>query len=284
MKEKIIRNLFFICASVGILSVIVMTTFIFIQGIPFFDLYGLTSFLTGRVWEPANNIFGILPFIMGSILVTLGAVVISLPVSLSCALALAEYAPRSVASKIRPVIELLAGIPSVIYGFFGMMVIVPFLRNTLGGSGFSLFAASIILAIMILPTLVNITEDSLRAVPKEFREGSLALGATKWQTIKLIILPTAKRGIMAAIMLGIGRAIGETMAVIMVAGNSTNIPKNLMVPGRTMTGNIALEMAYASGVHQQSLFATGITLFCFILTINILMAMKRRGDSENEKI
>jgi phosphate transport system permease protein len=277
MKEKIIKNFLFLCAAVGIISVIIMVTFIFIQGLPFFDSYSVTAFLRGNRWDPERSYFGILPFIFGSVLVTMGAVTMALPIGIASALALSEYSSYKIASKIRPVIELLAGIPSVIYGFFGMMVIVPWLRNILGGSGYSLFAASIILSIMLLPTLINITEDALKSVPKEFREGSLALGATKWQTIKYIIIPTAKSGIWTAIILGIGRAIGETMAVIMVAGNSTNLPRSILVPGRTLTGNIALEMAYASGVHQKSLFATGIVLLFFMIIINIFMTFKRRG-------
>lgn len=277
MREKLFKSILMLCASMSIVSVIVMTVFILFQGIPFFESYNFFSFLSGKVWQPLNGIYGILPFILGSMLVTIAAVLFALPVSLGCSLAMAEYAPRWLAGLIRPVIELLAGIPSVIYGFFGMMVIVPLLRSILGGSGYSLLAASIILGIMILPTLVNISEDSLRAVPRDYREASLALGANKWQTIKYVVLPNAKSGIWAAIILGIGRAIGETMAVIMVAGNATNIPGSILVPGRTLTGNIALEMAYAAGMHQKSLFATGITLFIFIIIINLVLAMRRKG-------
>lgn len=279
-KEIIVKYTLMLCASAGIISVAFITVFIFSQGLSFFDNNNLLDFLTGRVWQPLNGIFGILPFIVGTVLVTITSVLISLPISIGAALALAEYAPAKAASLIRPGIELLAGIPSVLFGFFGMMVIIPFLRIHLGGSGFSLFAASLILAIMILPTLVSISEDSLRAVPREYREASLSLGATKWQTIKWVVLPSAQNGIWAAVILGVGRAIGETMAVIMVAGNATNLPNSLFAPGRTLTGNIALEMAYASGEHQQSLFATGITLFFFIMLINLFLAYKRRRIAE----
>lgn len=275
-KERIIKYIFLLCASAGIISVAFMTVFIFSQGLPFFENRGLVEFLSGRVWQPLNGKFGILPFILSSIFVTATSVLIALPISIGTALTLAEYTPGRIAALIRPGIELLAGIPSVIFGFFGMMVIVPYLRVSLGGSGFSLLAASIILSIMITPTLVNISEDSMRAVPREYRDASLSLGATKWQTIKGVVLPTAKNGIWTAVILGIGRAVGETMAVIMVAGNATNMPNSLMVPGRTLTGNIVLEMAYASGEHQQSLFATGIILFIFIMAVNIMLAFRRR--------
>lgn len=274
--ERVIKYTLLVCASAGIISVVFMTVFILSQGLPFFENNGLLKFLGGRVWQPLNGKFGILPFILGSVIVTFISVAISLPISIGTALTLAEYAPGRISALIRPGIELLAGIPSVIFGFFGMMVIVPYLRTALGGSGFSLLAAALILAVMIIPTLVNITEDSLRAVPREYREASLSLGATKWQTIKWVILPAAKNGVWTAVVLGIGRAVGETMAVIMVAGNATNIPASPLAPGRTLTGNIVLEMAYASGEHQQALFATGIVLFVFIMLINSLLVFKRR--------
>src|SRR5690554_4575288 len=267
-KEKAFKYLFMICASAGVISITIMTIFIFSQGLGFFDNNNLINFFFGKVWQPLKGIYGIFPFILGSVLVTITSVLISLPISVATALAMSEYAPRKVAGLIRQGVELLAGIPSVIFGFFGMMVLVPFLRISFGGSGYSLFAASVILAIMILPTLVNISADSLRSVPPEYREASLSLGATKWQTIKRMVLPSAKRGIWTAVVLGIGRAIGETMAVIMVVGNATNIPESLLAPARTLTGNIALEMGYASGEHQQALFATGIVLFVFIMLIN----------------
>ncbi|MCL5289920.1 MAG: phosphate ABC transporter permease subunit PstC [Firmicutes bacterium] len=212
--------------------------------------------------------------------VTFGALIIGVPLSVGCAIFLAEIAPKQVTRVIRPAIELLAGIPSVVYGFYGLVILVPLIREIFGGRGFSILGGSVVLAIMILPTIINISEDAIRAVPKEYKEGSLALGATHWQTIKKVIVPSARSGILTAIVLGMGRAIGETMAVIMVVGNVAALPESILDPIRTLTGNIAIEMGYAAGEHSQALFATGIVLFVIIMILNFMVAMvpKRVGE------
>jgi phosphate transport system permease protein len=207
--------------------------------------------------------------VLGSVLATLGALVIGVPIGVGCAVFLAEIAKPRIANIIRPGIELLAGIPSVVYGLYGLVVLVPFIRKTFNNQGFSILAGSLILAVMILPTIINISESAIRSVPKEYKEGSLALGGSHWQAIYKVIVPAARSGIIAGIILGMGRAIGETMAVIMITGNSTLIPESILSPIRTLTGNIGIEMGYASGEHQQALFATGIVLFIFIMILNV---------------
>ncbi len=272
-NEAVIEKLLFFSAVASIFIVLLITFFIFNEGLPLFFKYGLKSFLLGHQWYPEDNVFGIFPMIAGTFYVTLGALILGVPLGLGCAIFLAEFAPPRLARLVRPGIELLAAIPSVVYGFWGMMVIVPFIRTHLGGPGFSILTGAIILAVMILPTIINISEDSIRAVPREYKEGSLAVGANHWQTIKKIILPTAKSGIIAAVVLGMGRAVGETMAVIMVVGNVTALPDSILDPVRTLTANVALEMGYASGDHAQALFATGIVLFITIMIINLLVNM-----------
>lgn len=271
--EMVIEKLLLLSAVASILIVFIIILFIFHEGWPIFTKYGLKSFLLGHQWYPEDNIFGIFPMIVGTFYVTLGALLMGVPLGLGCAIFLAEFAPPRLARLIRPGIELLAAIPSVVYGFWGMMVIVPFVRTYLGGPGYSILTGAIILAVMILPTIINISEDSLRAVPREYKEGSLAVGANHWQTIKKISLPTAKSGIIAAVVLGMGRAVGETMAVIMVVGNVTAMPGSILDPVRTLTANVALEMGYASGDHSRALFATGIVLFLTIMFINLLVNM-----------
>jgi len=271
--EMVIEKLLLLSAVASILIVFIIILFIFYEGWPIFTKYGLKSFLLGHRWYPEDNIFGIFPMIVGTFYVTLGALIMGVPLGLGCAIFLAEFAPPRLARLIRPGIELLAAIPSVVYGFWGMMVIVPFVRTYLGGPGYSILTGAIILAVMILPTIINISEDSLRAVPREYKEGSLAVGANHWQTIKKISLPTAKSGIIAAVVLGMGRAVGETMAVIMVVGNVTAMPGSILDPVRTLTANVALEMGYASGDHSRALFATGIVLFLTIMFINLLVNM-----------
>ena len=234
---------------------------------------GVFKFIFSTDWAPTKNRFGILPMIIGSIFVTLGALLFGVLFGLACAILLAEFAPKKAVRILKPLIELLAGIPSVVYGFIGVVVLIPFIRKTLGGPGFSVLAAAIILGVMILPTIIAVSLDALRAVPLAYKEGSLALGATQWQTIYRTIIPAAKSGIIAGIILGMGRAIGETMAVIMIAGNSLKIPTSLLDPVRTLTSNIALEMGYASGLHQQALFATGVVLFIIILILNTIALM-----------
>lgn len=253
-------------SAVSILAII--TLFIFGQGLPVMFKYGFRHFLLGQDWYPSEKSFGLLPMIIGSLMVTFGALIIGVPLGLASAIFLTEFSSRRLARFLKPVIELLAGIPSVVYGFIGLMFLVPFIRERFGGPGLSVLAASVILGIMILPTVISITIDSIRAVPNSYREGSIALGATKWQTVKMVVLPAARSGIIAAIILGMGRAIGETMAVIMVAGNAADIPGSLLAPVRTLTSNIALEMAYAGGEHREALFATGVVLFVIIMILN----------------
>ena len=272
-----------LAAMTSIIAVAVITIFVFASGAPLISKVGLRNFLFNSDWLPMQGEFGILPMIVGSVVVTAGALLLALPVGIGGAIFLAEFAPRRIASVLRPTIQLLAGIPSVVYGFWGLVVLVPILRGIFGGSGFSAAAGSIILAIMILPTLVNISEDALRSVPGEYREGSMALGATHWQTVKHMLVPSARRGIITATALGMGRAIGETMAVIMVTGNVPVIPNSFLSPVRTMTGNVVIEIGYAHGDHRGALFATGAVLFVFIMLLNILINVRpgrSRGGSK----
>jgi phosphate transport system permease protein len=269
--EKSIETIFLICACVAILSVAVITVYVFAKGSPAIFKIGVWEFITGLVWQPKAEIFGIFPMIAASVLGTLGAIVIGIAIGLFTAIFLAEIAPKWLAGLFRPAIELLAGIPSVVYGFFGLMVLVPLISKYLGGAGNSLLAVIVILSVMILPTIISISETSIRAVPESYKEGSLALGASHMQTIFRVLLPAARSGIMAAVVLGTGRAIGETMAVILVSGNTPLLPRALTDRVRTLTANIALEMGYASGLHQDALFATGVVLFVFIMLLNILL-------------
>ncbi|NPV26301.1 MAG: phosphate ABC transporter permease subunit PstC [Firmicutes bacterium] len=275
--ELIVEKTLFLSAIAAVLIIILIGVFVFISGWPILQKVGLFDFVFGTKWDPDHGVYGILPMVVGSVLVTLGALVLGVPFGLAGAIFLAEIAPPRAAQWVRPAIELLAGIPSVVYGFFGLVVIVPFLREHAGGSGFSVLAGAIILAIMILPTILNISETSLRSVPGEYKEGSFALGANHWQTIKWICLPVARSGIVAGVVLGMARAIGETMAVIMVTGNVTLIPSSIFDPIRTLTGNIVMEMGYAAGEHQQALFATGIILFIFIMLLNLMVQLSPKG-------
>lgn len=271
--DKLMKKVFWLCAAIMILTVGFMAVYIIAGGIPFFSHTSLVDFLLGRKWNPSGEIFGIYPMLVTSIIATLGATLIGVTVGVSTAIVLVEILPRKVAAVFSAAIDLLAGIPSVIYGFFGLMVIVPILNDLFGGigGGSSLLAAIIILAIMILPTIIRMTEVSLRAVPNEYKEGALGLGASKYQYIFKVQLGAAKSGIAAGVVLGVGRALGETMAVILVAGNSVRLPQSLMDPVRTLTANIALEMGYATGIHQQALFATGMVLFVLIIGINLIL-------------
>ncbi len=268
MKERLIEKLLLLIACSAIAIILLIFAFIFIEGVPVFVKTGVFKFIFSSNWAPIKGQFGIFPMIIGSIVVTLGALIFGVLFGLSCAILLAEFAPKGAVRILKPLIELLAGIPSVVYGFMGVVVLVPFIRNYLGGPGFSVLAASIILGIMILPTIIAVSLDALRAVPLVYKEGSLALGATQWQTIHRAMIPAAKSGIIAGIILGMGRAVGETMAVIMIAGNSLKIPTSPLDPVRTLTSNIALEMGYASGMHQHALFATGVVLFIIIMILN----------------
>lgn len=251
-------------------ALFLITFFIFMEGLPILFKQGVFAFITGLKWTPTKGSFGIFPMIVGSFQVMFGAIVFSVPLALLCAIYLAEFSSPLARNIIKPSIELLAGIPSVVYGFIGIQVIVPIIRIAFDCSGFSVLGCSIVLGIMVLPTITSISFDSIMAVPVTYRQGSIALGATKWQTVKMVVLPAARTGIIAAIILGMGRAIGETMAVIMIAGNSLIIPVSPLDPVRTLTSNIALEMGYASGEHRQALFATGVILFVIIMGLNSL--------------
>lgn len=266
--EKTTKRIFLLIALSALSALALITIFIFIEGVPIIAKVGLFKFVFGMTWAPSQGAFGIFPMIVGSISVTLGAIILGVPVAICCSIFLAEFAPKTISNIVRPAIQLLAGIPSVVYGFWGLLFIVPFIRNYLGGPGLSILAGSIILAIMILPTIISISEVSLLALPRQYKEGAFALGLTHWQTIRTVLLPSAKSGIVAAIILGIGRAIGETMAVIMVLGNAVALPQSILDPVRTLTTNIGIEMGYASGEHQQALFATGIVLLVIIMILN----------------
>lgn len=267
-REKLIEKILLLLAFSAIGSLGLITIFIFMEGLPIILTTGVDRFIFGSHWAPTKGHFGILAMILSSIYVTLGALVFGVPLSLACAIVLAEFAPPSLTRVLKPTLELLAGIPSVVYGFLGVVLLVPLIRNYLGGPGLSLLAAALILGIMILPTVISISIDAMNAVPALYREGSIALGATQWQTVRKLVLPAARSGIITAVILGMGRAIGETMAVIMVAGNALKIPTSVLDSVRTLTANIALELGYASGAHREALFATGIILFIIIMILN----------------
>jgi phosphate ABC transporter permease protein PstC len=267
-KELFIERVLLFLALSSIGSLLIITVFIFEEGLPLIAQTGLKNFLLSSHWAPTRGHFGILAMIISSVFVTLGALVLGVPLGLACAITLAEFAPERVKTLLKPTLELLAGIPSVVYGFLGVIWLVPLIRDYLGGPGLSLLAGSVILGIMILPTVISISIDALTAVPDLYRDGSIALGATNWQTVHRVVLPAAASGIITAIILGMGRAIGETMAVIMVAGNALKIPTSILDPVRTLTANIALELGYASGRHREALFATGIVLFIIIMILN----------------
>ena len=279
VKEGVMHALFLICACVSILAVVLICVYLFASGVPVMAEIGFTDFLFGTKWKPSSGYYGIFPMIIGSILVTGIAVIIGVPIGILCAVFMSHYCPKKLYRFVKPAINLLAGIPSIVYGFFGLVVIVPIMKDLVGGSGKSLLTAGILLGIMILPTVIKTTESSLNAVPRSYYEGALALGATHERSVFFASLPAAKSGILAAIILGVGRAIGETMAVILVAGNQTILPKSITSGIRTMTSNIVIEMGYAGGLHREALIATGVVLFVFILIINLCFsALKRRKD------
>ncbi|MCL2722375.1 MAG: phosphate ABC transporter permease subunit PstC [Treponema sp.] len=267
-KENLSKNVFLILALSSISVLALITVFIIMRGAPIIAQVGIINFVFGMEWAPSRGLFGIFPMIIGTLTVTIGAVIIGVPVGICCAVFLAEFAPPMMSNIFRPAIQLLAGIPSVVYGFLGLVFVVPAVRDYLGGPGLSILTGSIILGVMILPTIISISEVSILALPKQYKEGALALGLTHWQTIYSVMLPAAKSGIVAAVILGIGRAVGETMAVIMVLGNAVALPESILDPVRTLTTNIGIEMGYASGEHQQALFATGIVLFVSIMLLN----------------
>ena len=280
VKEKVMEVVFMLCACVSILSVALICIFLFANAIPAMTKIGFFDFIFGQKWKPSNEVFGIFPMIIGSIYITAGAVVIGVPIGILTAVFLARFCPKKLYKIIKPAIDLLAGIPSVVYGFFGLCVIVPFVRNNIGGDGNSILTASILLGFMILPTIINVSESSIRAVPEKYYQGALALGATHERSVFCTVVPAAKSGIMAGIVLGIGRAIGETMAVIMVAGNQARMPKGILEGIRTMTSNIVMEMGYATDLHREALIATGVVLFVFILIINTLFSILKNRDKK----
>lgn len=272
---------FMASAGISILAVALICIFLFANGLPAIAQIGLPDFLLGTTWRPSNDIYGIFPMIVGSIYVTAGAMLVGVPIGLLCAIFLSRFASTRVSRFLKPGVELLAGIPSVVYGFFGLIMIVPFIRNMAPGNGLSLLAAAVLLGIMILPTIITVAQSALDAVPRKYYEGALALGADHERATFRVIVPAAASGIMAAIVLGVGRAIGETMAVIMVAGNQPVIPESIFNGVRTMTANIVLEMGYAADLHRGALVATGVVLFVFIMLITILFnVIKKRGEAK----
>lgn len=268
--EKIIKMVFLAAAITSVMSMLLIAGFTLAKGLPAIKEIGILDFIFGLKWKPGAKVFGIFPMILASIYATIGAVVIGVPIGLLTAVFIAEVAPKWLANILSPMVDLLAAIPSVVYGFFGLIVILPIIDGVFKNGGNSLLAVIIILGVMILPTIINISAYAIQAVPKAYKEGSLALGASKMQTIFKVTLPAAKSGILAGIILGIGRAVGETMAVLLVAGNAAIIPTGLLSRVRTLTGNIAVEMSYATGLHQEALFATGVVLFVFIILLNIV--------------
>lgn len=277
--EKAMKVVFFLAACTSIIAVAFICIFLFANGVPAIHKIGFREFVLGEKWKSTNEIFGIFPMILGSLYVTAGAIIIGVPIGVFTAVYLAKYCPKRLYRFMKPAVDLLAGIPSVIYGFFGLVVLVPFVRDTFGGDGNSIITASILLGIMILPSIITVSESAIRAVPDSYYEGALALGATKERSIFTAVVPAAKSGIFAGIILGIGRAIGETMAVIMVAGNQARVPDSILKGVRTLTANIVIEMGYATDLHREALIATGVVLFVFILMINFAFSfMKRKVD------
>ena len=280
------RGVFFIAACASVLAVALICIFLFANGIPAMKEIGFGKFLTGQMWRPKNQIFGIFPMIIGSLYVTAGAILFGVPVGILTSVFMAHYCPKKIYRPLKAATELLAGIPSVVYGFFGLVVLVSWIREMgrglgFGGNGSSILTASLLLGMMILPTIIGVTESAIRAVPAQYYEGAVALGATHERAIFRVILPAAKSGVVAGIVLGIGRAIGETMAVIMVAGNQARMPAGIFRGIRTLTANIVIEMGYATDLHREALIATGVVLFVFILLINFSVALlNRRGSHE----
>ncbi len=276
IKEKVMKLLFFLTALVSIAAVILICIFLFASGIPAIKEIGVFKFLLGTRWKPANNLYGILPMIVGSLYVTAGALIIGVPIGILTAVFMARFAPRSIYAPLKAAVNLMAGIPSVVYGFFGLVVLVPFIREAFGGRGMSVLTASVLLGLMILPTIISVSETSIRAVPESYYEGGLALGASHERSVFFTVLPAAKSGIFAGVVLGIGRAVGETMAVMMVAGNQAVIPDSMLSGVRTLTTNIVLEMGYSTDLHREALIGTAVVLFVFILIINLSLSLFKR--------
>lgn len=276
IKENMMKLLFFLSALVSIAAVILICIFLLASGVPAIREIGLFRFLLGTKWKPANGLYGIFPMIVGSLYVTAGALLIGVPVGILTAVFLARFAPKKIYTPLRSAVNLMAGIPSVVYGFFGLVVLVPFIREVFGGRGMSVLTASVLLGLMILPTIISVSETSIRAVPESYYEGGLALGASHERSVFFTVLPAAKSGIFAGVVLGIGRAVGETMAVMMVAGNQAVIPGSLLSGVRTLTTNIVLEMGYSTDLHREALIGTAVVLFLFILIINLSLSLFKR--------
>ena len=276
LKETIMKFVFLLAATVSIVAVILICVFLFASGIPAIGEIGIFDFLFGTQWRPANDLYGILPMIVGSIYVTAGALVIGVPIGILTAVFMARFCPPWLYKIMKPATNLMAGIPSVVYGFFGLVILVPFVRDTFGGRGMSVLTASILLGLMILPTIISMSEASIRAVPQSYYEGGLALGASHERSVFFTVVPAAKSGIFASVVLGVGRAIGETMAVMMVAGNQTVIPEKITDGVRTLTTNIVMEMGYSTDLHREALIATAVVLFVFILIINLFFSLLKR--------
>lgn len=282
-RELLMKGVFLLAATASVIAVILICVFLFTGGIPAMGEIGLFDFLFGKTWTP-NNVppsYGIFPMILGSLLVTLGAVVTGVPVGILSAVFMAYYCPKKLYRILKPATQLLAGIPSVVYGFFGLVLLAPMIRSLFGGNGNSMLTASLLLGMMILPTIISISEAALRAAPESYYQGALALGATHERAVFATVLPAAKSGVLASVVLGIGRAIGETMAVIMVAGNQARMPNGLLRGIRTLTANIVLEMGYAADLHRQALIATAVVLFVFILIINLIFALIKRKEKNS---
>lgn len=276
IKEKVMKYVFMLTATVSIVSVVMICFFIFANGIPSIAEIGVFKFLFGSDWAPTNGKYGIFPMIVGSLYVTAGSILVGVPIGVMSAVFMAKFCPKPIYGTMKSIVNLMAGIPSIVYGFFGLMVIVPIMQQIFGTSGKGVLTASILLGIMILPTIISVTEDALRAVPQNYYEGALALGATHEISVFKVVLPAAKSGVLAGIILGIGRSIGETMAVMIIAGNQTLIPKSLLSGVRTLTTNIVLEMGYAEGLHRGALIGTAVVLFVFILLINMSFSLIKK--------
>lgn len=270
LEEYLVEKGLFITAIFSIIVILLIIAFVFREGFPIFQQYGFLNFIFGMDWAPSDGQYGVFTMIIGTLSITILALIMAVPLSLLCAVFMAEIAPTTMRRILKPVIETLAGIPSVVYGFFGLIILVPIIRVQFGGTGFAMLTASIILTVMIMPTIISVSEDALRSVPLEYKEASLALGATQWQTIKNVIFPAALPGVITGIILGMGRAVGETLAVIMVAGNVTQIPHSILDPVRALTSNIALEMGYATGLHYNALFGTAVVLFIMIMILLVI--------------
>lgn len=280
-REKIMEYVFLLAAVISIVAVALICIFLFANGIPAMKKIGFVEFLTGTKWKPRNNKFGIFPMILGSIYVTGGALIIGVPVGVLTSVFMARFCPEGLYKLLKPVVNLLAGIPSIVYGFFGLVVLVPFIREHFKNSnGQSILCASILLGIMILPTIIGASEPTIRAVEQSYYEGALALGATHERSVFTVVVPAAKSGILAAVILGVGRALGETMAVMMVVGNQPRVPNSILQGVRTLTTNIVMEMGYATDLHREALIATGVVLFAFILIINLCFSAIKRSGKE----